>query len=93
MDPESGNTMKDIIIMATHREIVRAVAEGYGIHPKLIYNDDRKPHYVMRARYAAIRALSIMKPNMSFSQIGNLINRHHSTVLYALDRLKRHPDF
>ncbi len=67
-------------------QIIKTVAEGYKIPLRLIYssNRDRK---VVRARYAAMRAVWILKPNLSSTQIGKKFRRHHATVLYALNCL------
>ena len=72
----------------TRREIIKIVADGYGISPEELYGKSRKRE-IVRARYAAIRAMYILQPNITSTDVGRSICRDHSTVLKALGKLKK----
>jgi chromosomal replication initiation ATPase DnaA len=61
--------------------VVRNAAMEFGISPAQILGRDQA-RYSVRARYAAIRELYLR--GYSTPQIGRWLNRHHTTVIYAL---------
>lgn len=70
--------------------IVDQVAAGHGLTRAQILGPDRKRPLVI-ARHEAMRAVAAAYPSMSSPCIGRLFNRDHSTVLYALGRIKKRP--
>lgn len=70
------------------RQIIAMVAEHHRVKPEDILSRrlDRPAVY---ARHDAIKAVHMAKPHFSLSRIGRLFGRDHSTVCYALGRLKK----
>lgn len=67
------------------REIVAHVAALHGIPVAEIIGDSRKKD-VVAARHAAIRAIRVHRPDLSFAQIGKAVNRDHTTIISSLKR-------
>jgi hypothetical protein len=68
------------------RNLIREVAEQYGVPSHLLYAPT-KVSTVVKARWAAIRRLR-EEHHMSSTQIGNVFCIDHTSVLYALGRVK-----
>lgn len=67
--------------------IVREECAGRGITPDDLLGGSRRGP-VVRARQACMWRL-YMELHLSMPQVGWLLGRDHTTVLYALDRLQR----
>jgi len=72
---------KDLIQRLANKHQV-AVWEIIGPNP-------RRSRPVMTARRAIVRQLAITFPGASYSEIGRVVGINHTSVLYALGRLKR----
>ncbi len=46
---------------------------------------------IVKARHLSIRAVASAKPWLSSSQLGIIFGMNHSSILFALGRLKRKP--
>lgn len=67
-------------------------AKRFGVPVGHIYNTNyRTVTEVSRARWLTILT-AFAHLNLTVSQIGRLLNRHHSTVLYGLERAKETPE-
>lgn len=74
----------------TRKEIVKICAAGYRVPANDLYGGSHKRE-IVRARYAAIRAMWILKPNITSPQLGKTIGKDHTTVLRALNRVTNNP--
>ncbi|MGU3387180.1 helix-turn-helix domain-containing protein [Methylobacterium sp. D53M] len=64
-------------------DVIRRIARDYGLTSDDLCGHSRA-HHVIHARRAAIAALLEARPSASLTQIGQWINKNHSTVLHAL---------
>lgn len=83
--------------MKTVREIVEEVADRRGVLVSDILGQCRVPHLVTPrhevmylARCEAERRRKAGQRKLSTNQIGNAINRHHSSVLYGANKYAEH---
>ena len=67
--------------------IVTAVADFYGIRASDIKGKSRAAENVL-ARQVAIYIVSTLMPELSLKEIGEAVNRDHSTVLHSLEQTK-----
>lgn len=75
--PDESMSVKDIIEM---------VAANHNMtYDQLITLKFRKN---VAARYDAIETVKLLKPHLSSTQLGKFFNRDHTTILYALGRVK-----
>lgn len=66
--------------------IVEAVAEHYGINVASMQGSSRQRH-VCEARHVAAWLLRLLT-SLSLEQIGAQLGKHHSSVIYALERIE-----
>lgn len=66
---------------ARTRQIIREVADIYGVQVKDIIDGDRTPKNVA-ARRQAIVALITAKPHLSYPQIGRIFRMDHTTAVH-----------
>lgn len=79
-------------IVKKARAVIHDVSAETGIPSHLIYADDRRK-VVVEARYEAIHRIHSTFPDLSTMEIGKLLERDHTTILYALEKLKKKPKF
>lgn len=72
------------------RAIIREVTAQYGSSLHEVLGPSRAGN-VVKARYAAIRAVAQARPRMSTPELGRIFRRDYSTILHALGRLSRRP--
>lgn len=70
----------------TPRRIIRDVASSYGLVPADLSGPGRS-RFLSRARRHVIHELRGEYPELSWEQIGNLLNKHHTSVLYLAGRV------
>lgn len=70
------------------KNIVRDVADRYGMDERQIYGNRRDRH-TFGARREAIHKVSEAFPNLSSTQLGKLFNRDHTSILNALGRTSK----
>ena len=63
------------------RQIVREIAEVYGVSPKAIWTGGRT-HDVIRAKREAIAAIMQAKPHLSFPDVGRMFGLDHTTIMH-----------
>lgn len=76
------------------RQIIAMVAERYSVPVDLLLSR-RRHRKVDAARMDAIKAVHLAKPHLSTTQIGEIFDRHHTTILHALGGRRivgEHPD-
>lgn len=85
----SQEIIKSQIALTTPRQftyqIIKDVGAKHGVTLAEIRSPDRHAR-VVRARTAAIRAVHAARPQLSYSQIGALFLRDHSSIMAALNR-------
>ena len=70
------------------RAPIAEIAERHEVSLADVLGPSRFQH-VVRARFAAIRAVRQRYPEMSLPQLGRLFNRDHTTILHALRKEPR----
>ena len=70
------------------RALIAEIAERHEVSLADVLGPSRFQH-VVRARFAAIRAVRQRYPEMSLPQLGRLFNRDHTTILHALRKEPR----
>lgn len=45
---------------------------------------NRRDHFTVRARFAAVRAVADARPDLTLTQIGRVFERDHTSILHAL---------
>lgn len=75
---------------AESRQIIRETALEFKLHPDELIGDSRESQVVF-ARYVAIHRIARAYPQKSSTQIGKLFNRDHTSILFALGRMKKKP--
>jgi chromosomal replication initiation ATPase DnaA len=84
----------EAVLEAIHRRrsdsgiALTAAADLYGVEVESILSDDRGP-LAVRARHAVCWLLR--ERGMSFPEIGKVIGRDHTTVMYACRRVDSRP--
>lgn len=68
--------------------VIREVADWHGISVEMVLSK-RRDRAIVKARHAAILAVRNRFDGDSYTQIGRLFNRDHTTVLAALRARKR----
>jgi chromosomal replication initiator protein len=81
---EEQNPESQIIITYTIDEIIEAVTSYYEISKEDIFNGSKQDGLIMARNLIIYIAKRIT--NMSFSQIGEVLNRTHSTILRAYEK-------
>jgi ATPase involved in DNA replication initiation len=81
---EEQNPESQIIITYTIDEIIEAVTSYYEIPKEDIFNGSKQDGLIMARNLIIYIAKRIT--NMSFSQIGEVLNRTHSTILRAYEK-------
>ena len=69
------------------KQIIALVAEKHGFTYSCLVGRGMKDKLV-NARYEAINLVNELKPGFSSTQIGRFFNRDHTTILYAMGRVK-----
>lgn len=69
------------ISVVTFRDIVREVCGYYGITPELLVDKERRKRAVMARRMVCFLARE--HTNLSSPELGRMLERHHTTVLYC----------
>jgi chromosomal replication initiator protein len=69
---------------ALTKSIISEVAEKHGVAPEDILGGSRLKKYT-RPRHECMTRLYQDRPRLSLPAIGKLFNRHHTTVLYAIE--------
>lgn len=64
--------------------IIEAVAAAFDVAAADLISPDRR-HHVTIARQAAAAVLHARLPDLALTTIGELLGRHHTTILHALD--------
>lgn len=72
------------------RRIIRAAAREFSVPASEIVGSNRTARVVF-ARYVAIHRIARAFPSKSSTQIGKAVGQDHSSVLFALGRLKKKP--
>ena len=67
------------------RRIIEAAAHEYGLTVEDILGDSRR-RQIVAARWEAARRLR--EAGLSYPHIGELLNRHHTTVMHAVRSLE-----
>ena len=76
-----------LIFRAEVRQLVTAVAARHGVGPRDIYEPCRMKH-VVAARYDCIRAVASRYPTITSPRLARIFRRDHTSILYALGRLR-----
>jgi len=79
--------------MSPHASTIKIIADAAALHQmnyRLVMSP-RRTAPVVRARHAAIRAVHSAKPWLSSPDLGAIFGLDHTSILYALGRLKRKP--
>ena len=84
LELKSGDN--EIIVNYTIDEIIDVVTNYYGISKNEVLNNLRQDKFILARNLIIYIAKRIT--NMSFSQIGELLNRNHSTVLRAYEKME-----
>ena len=77
------------------KKFIRYVASNYGITLDVLQSKTRLPHVVEARRviYACIRKYT----NMTYSQIGEIFNQDHSSIVFSVQKYniyrEIYPDF
>jgi len=70
------------------RAIIAAAAAEYSVTVDDILGPRRFGRF-LKARHAAMRAVKLARPEMSYPTMGRIFNRDHTTVMNALGALKK----
>ena len=70
----------------TPESIIEACSKFYGVKKEEIYTK-KKTKEVALARQVAVYIMKELLPGYSYSQIGSVIGRNHSTVIYAINTI------
>ena len=76
-------------IRPTIRDICLDVLRDFPGVTFLDITGERGDAYVVEGRYACIYEIKKRRPDISMSAIGRAFNRDHTTILYALKKMKR----
>lgn len=68
------------------REIVEVVCKFYDVNAKEFYGK-RRPKNLIKARQAAYYILK-NKMKMTYTDIGNLLGRHHATIIHGVKKIE-----
>jgi chromosomal replication initiation ATPase DnaA len=72
----------------TEESVIQAAAEKYGVDPAHVVGDQRRIE-VLRARQVSCYAMHLL--GMTYSHIGRVIHRDHSTVINSVARVGEQP--
>lgn len=67
--------------------LVNQVSEHFGFHPEILKRGDRH-RFIVDARHVYCAVARDLYPDISFREIGSIINRNHSTVMFALQKVR-----
>lgn len=70
------------------RELIKSVAAKFSLTPRQLLSSSHEKHLVV-ARSAIVLILR-QEHGYSLTRIGNILNRHHTTIMYSEQMAKKH---